>query len=90
MPFKVDITAENVKFLRDQTGFGLMQCREAMDHAMTDEFGGDVVLGIAYIHVGGFTTGHGNRLRKAVSHAEYLRERHPDLDARFPKPPAVG
>ncbi len=56
MPFKVDITADNVRFLRDQTGFGLMQCREAMDHAETDEFRGDVVLGIAYIHVGGFTT----------------------------------
>jgi hypothetical protein len=86
----IAITAERVRLLRDHTGRGMGECRRAMEMASRTEFGGDVVLAIAYIEVNSRAIAvkgdrHAYMLRCAGPEAERLRGLYPALDAAFPR-----
>lgn len=81
----------HLKILREHTGLGMFDCRRAMEMALTPEFGGDVMLAVAYIDENAIAVAYkGDRhtvvLGKAGPVADRLRARYPALDAAFPKP----
>jgi hypothetical protein len=88
------LTAENVRLVRDLTGMGMMDAKKAVELAGGDDFAGDVVLAIGYVHASGLAINvgndrHGWNLMKGAEYAERFRREIPELDAAFPKPGAV-
>lgn len=85
------LTADNVRLVRDLTGHGIMDARRVIELAGTDEFGGDVVLAVAYVDASQLAIMvHGDRhawnMAAALKRVDGLRERCPGLDAAFPRP----
>jgi hypothetical protein len=85
------VTATNAKLLRELTGMGLMDCKSALEIAGTEEFAGDVVLGVAYVASSGLAVHvkgdrHAWVLSRARDQAIRLREGSAELDQAFPVP----
>jgi len=84
------MTGDNVRLVRDLTGHGIMDAKRVIELAGTEEFGGDVVLAVAYVNASQYAIMvHGDRhawnMAKALERVDGLRERCPELDAAFPR-----
>lgn len=85
-------TAEQVRTLRDLTGFGIMDCKHAFETA--EAFDGDVVAALAVVHRKGIAVHvKGDRTdwvaAGAAAQAARWRETMPGLVEAFPHPADV-
>lgn len=84
-------TAANAQIIRDTVGIGLAEVKRAFELARSEEFNGDVVLAVGYLHANGLAVNirgdrHAWNMDIGADRAKALRERHPELDAAFPLP----
>ncbi len=82
-------SAEQCHLLREVAEISLPEARRALLLAQEPEFGGDVVLAVAYIHAASLAMNvrgdrHAWNLNIARERAPGLREWLPALDAAFP------
>ncbi len=80
---------EKHRLIAKTYGLSFMQRQDALDLAETEEFGGDVVLAIAYLGDRGrasqmFASGQRHAIEAARERAAVIRAKFPDLDTAFP------